>query len=368
MSTILGWKTRPYPLDPLATSASVLLSAPYPPYPVDDGLFNRLVSPRVYAASLSPLLPLGFSLVYYVLAHAANGIVKRNGSRDFTKGSSVSAVLLRFLILIHNAGLAIYSGWTWAMMFPIVVDFFIQGWRAAGFEGFKLALCSMPTNRPILASFAYLFYLSKYYEVADSAILLLKGKRVSNLQSYHHAGAIICMWIAYRYQSQPVWVFCVFNSFVHTLMYSYYFCAAMRWPFPRAVKRNLTTLQIAQIASGTFITNLYLLVTLQPELVAAGFRNNGISSLLGAGQTTDGSIYPYAIQRAASSDPSTCLQTVGAELALHVNTSYMFPLLALFFNFFVRSYLQSSQPKPASRTKSASQTAAAKTSQKLKSL
>jgi hypothetical protein len=85
---------------------------------------------------------------------------------------------------------------------------------------------------------------------SDSVILHLKGKQIGNLQSYHHAGALICMWIAYRYQSQPVWVFCVFNAGVHTFMYAYYFCSALRLPFPKRLKRNLTTLQILQIASG----------------------------------------------------------------------------------------------------------------------
>ena len=51
----------------------------------------------------------------------------------------------------------------------------------------------------------YLFYLSKYYEVIDSIILLLKGKKVGQLQSYHHAGALISMWIAVRFGSANVW-------------------------------------------------------------------------------------------------------------------------------------------------------------------
>ena len=46
-------------------------------------------------------------------------------------------------------------------------------------------------------------------------------------------------------------VFVTFNSGVHTAMYLYYVCAALHLPFPRALKRNLTTLQILQIASGT---------------------------------------------------------------------------------------------------------------------
>lgn len=171
------------------------------------------------------------------------------------------------------------------------------------------------------------------------------------------------------YIAWPPTVFCVFNSFVHTWMYTYYFFAAMRWPFPRAVKRNLTTMQIAQIASGTFLTNLYLLIKLKPTLVAEGYKTNKVSSWYQNNPTRDESLFGYALARSASSDPETCLQSIGAEIALHVNTMYMFvsvfisssiiaaqytdpilnassltwtsqPLLALFFNFFMRSYLQ----------------------------
>ncbi|EST04868.1 GNS1/SUR4 membrane protein [Kalmanozyma brasiliensis GHG001] len=355
MSTFFGLKAKPYPFDPSFHGSTPwdTLSAPYPEYPKDDKLFAKVFPRAIFYKSLSPWLPLGFSLAYYIIAHAANGIVKRNGNKDYTKAPGFQAKILRFLVLVHNAALAVYSGWTWAMMFPLVVDFFVQGWRSAGFEGVKLALCSMPTNFPHLGKYAYIFYISKYYEVVDSIILLLKGKRVSNLQSYHHAGAIICMWVAYRYQSQPVWVFCVFNSFVHTWMYTYYFCAAMRWPFPRAVKRNLTTMQIAQIASGTLLTNLYLLTTLNSSKVAAGYKANRVSSWYQSSAMREQSLLRHAVSRAASSDPTSCMQTTGAEIALHVNTMYMFPLLALFFNFFMRSYLQ----KPSATNGHAKKTA-----------
>ena len=107
-------------------------------------------------------------------------------------------------------------------------------------------------------------------------------------------------------------------------MYTYYFCAAMRWPFPRAVKRNLTTMQIAQIASGTFLTNLYLLIHLNPSKVVDGYQKNKVSSWHQSTAGGDESVFTYAITRAATGDPRTCLQTTGAEIALHVNTMYMF--------------------------------------------
>lgn len=116
-----------------------------------------------------------------------------------------------------------------------------------------------------------------------------------------------------------------------------YFCSAMHWPFPRALKRNLTTLQIAQIASGTFLTNLYLLTRLNPSLVAKGFVSNGVRPWVdGPGGRTD--LLSYATARAATNDPAICLQTVGAEIALHVNTSYMFVSIGIFVLYAPEAY------------------------------
>lgn len=203
-----------------------------------------------------------------------------------------------------------------------------------------LALCSIPTNEPYLGRWAWIFYISKYYEVVDSLILYLKGKQIGQLQSYHHAGALISMWIAVRYQSQPVFVFCVWNSFTHSWMFLYYFFTAMHWPFPRALKRSLTTLQIAQIASGTILTNVYLLTTVQPSVVLAALNKRGIHSalpawLFGAPEAAGNSamwfasankamdLSTYAAARAVTRPAESCLQSKGAEIALHVNTLYM---------------------------------------------
>lgn len=64
-----------------------------------------------------------------------------------------------------------------------------------------------------------LFYLD---EIVDTIIILLKGRRSSLLQTYHHAGAIITMYLGYNYRAHPIWIFTTFNSFVHTIMYAYY--------------------------------------------------------------------------------------------------------------------------------------------------
>ena len=71
-----------------------------------------------------------------------------------------------------------------------------------------------------IAFYGWLFYISKFYEVMDTLIILAKGKRSSLLQTYHHAGAMICMWAGIRYMSPPIWMFVCVNSGIHALMAS----------------------------------------------------------------------------------------------------------------------------------------------------
>lgn len=358
------------PKDSLASTISQRLAdVPIAPAPSSwPSPLTNIVSKSFYDFTLQAWVPIVFSLIYYIVAHGANHFFVGHGKqgKDFTKGSSLLAKTLRVGVIAHNAFLAVYSGWTFLNVVPVVVSFFAAAISSAGFQGLKVALCSMPINTTTLAPFTWLFYISKYYEVVDSMILVIKGKPVSNLQSYHHAGALLAMWIAYRFQSQAVWVFVAFNSGVHTAMYSYYFCSAMKLPFPKALKKNLTTLQIAQISSGVVITNLYWITQLQPAKVAADLARSGFSSALkdpiGAAQTAAAAatsssprvssagleLFQLAAQRAAAPRAAErCLESSGAALALHFNTVYLVPLVVLFARFFIRSYLRQQQQRPA---------------------
>jgi hypothetical protein len=69
-----------------------------------------------------------------------------------------------------------------------------------------------------LAFWGWMFYISKFYEVLDTLIILAKGKRSATLQTYHHSGAMLCMWAGIRYMSPPIWMFVFVNSFIHGLM------------------------------------------------------------------------------------------------------------------------------------------------------
>ena len=74
---------------------------------------------------------------------------------------------------------------------------------------------------------AELFFWSKYVEWIDSVFLLYNNKPISVLHGFHHLGAPIAMGSMVAVKTEFVWIFVLFNGFVHTVMYSYYMCSGL---------------------------------------------------------------------------------------------------------------------------------------------
>eukprot|EP01084_Bolivina_argentea_P045142 83091_1 len=90
----------------------------------------------------------------------------------------------------------------------------------------------------------YIYYLSKYYEIIDTFILILKKKSLIALHVWHHAVMMYLGWLWTDSKWTLVWYGMAFNTFVHVLMYYYYFVSTFGirvwW------KRHLTKLQLIQ--------------------------------------------------------------------------------------------------------------------------
>lgn len=82
---------------------------------------------------------------------------------------------------------------------------------------------------------------------------MLKGRTPIFLQTFHHAGIVILMWgfIATANSAGGV-ILTVFNSGIHTLMYTYYTLAAFGYSSP--LKHYLTQAQMAQFGVGICLT------------------------------------------------------------------------------------------------------------------
>jgi hypothetical protein len=210
-----------------------------------------------FHAALDARVPITIGCIYATAVTMLNAYNRSHGNKPWK--ISKTRVFFWFVVS-HNVLLAAYSAWTFVGMLQAAQRTVSNPLASAGLAGTIDSLCKIhgPTglghaiayNRTSstwtsespgtnlfgtaagtpdhahpgrfwnegLAFYGWLSYLSKFYEVLDTAIIIAKGKKSSTLQTYHHAGAMMCMWSGIRYMSPPIWMFVFINSGIHTLM------------------------------------------------------------------------------------------------------------------------------------------------------
>ena len=247
--SLFAWPPTDYPapLPPAHAESNSLMH----PFNIPDSIFTAALDARV---------PLTIAAVYAVTVKA----LSRYNLSHNKKPWAISRTRPFFaFVVLHNIFLAVYSAWTfWGMLGGLrrtiaspfaatgpsgTADSFCRVHGAPGLGnsiyfddpsgtwttlaqdgGASSMIGGVPSNTQPgrmwnegLAYYGWIFYLSKFYEVLDTFIILAKGKPSSTLQTYHHAGAMMCMWAGIRYMSSPIWVFVLVNSFIHALMVSF---------------------------------------------------------------------------------------------------------------------------------------------------
>lgn len=90
----------------------------------------------------------------------------------------------------------------------------------------------------------YCYYLSKFYELLDTAFIILKKKPLIFLHYYHHAIVIAMVWSWLQSGLMYAYLGMIANTFIHVFMYYYYYRASLgksTW-----FKKYITTGQIIQ--------------------------------------------------------------------------------------------------------------------------
>lgn len=126
--------------------------------------------------------------------------------------------------------------------------------------GFQWTLCrvafaSYGNGPPGL--WVLVFVFSKYFELIDTAFLVLRKKPVNFLHWYHHASVLLYCYHALVWEMPTGLHFVAMNYSVHAIMYTYYFLAAVRARPPRW-GLLVTVLQLVQMALGIAITLSHL--------------------------------------------------------------------------------------------------------------
>ncbi len=257
----------------------------------------------LYELSVDWRTPLVVAAIYAAAVTWASRRVAARGPQPPTDRRAWS--LFRAATVAHNVLLALFSLKTFVETAPAMARALFGS--ATLYNWF----CDVgdAQNDTSIAFWTWVFYLSKYYELLDTAILLAKGRPSSFLQTYHHAGAILSMWMLTVTRAYGAWVFVVFNSFIHTLMYSYYTLTCLG--YAPSWKRTMTQMQIAQFFIGLPIAVAYILI---PGCIRHDPRRNRLAGMLG-------------ISGRASH-----------VLALVVNFAYVAYLIVLFLDFSRRTY------------------------------
>ena len=212
------------------------------PFNIPEGIFGAALDARV---------PIGIALAYAVTVKLTNRYNLSNNKKPWAISKTR---IFRYFVVLHNVFLAVYSAWTCWGMFNGLKRSLANPFGPDGVAATADTLCHLHGEAGVanplyydeansvytgftpaapdsmgasgrmwtegLAYYGWIFYLSKFYEVLDTFIILAKGKPSSTLQTYHHAGAMMCMWAGIRYMSAPIWVFVLVNSFIHALMVS----------------------------------------------------------------------------------------------------------------------------------------------------
>jgi len=153
----------------------------------------------------------------------------------------------------HNLALVLFSAWICCNSTALLA-------AQVSRDGLQHFLCAPVTTPnvsrpPPLAGplhyWCYLYYASKYYELVDTLLLVLRRKRVILLHALHHGFMPLVMCLLFDGGvSVSLVALSVVNSFVHIVMYAYFLASSLGHKLPNAMRKQITLLQIFQFSVG----------------------------------------------------------------------------------------------------------------------
>eukprot|EP01116_Phalansterium_solitarium_P002005 TRINITY_DN11866_c0_g1_i1.p1 TRINITY_DN11866_c0_g1~~TRINITY_DN11866_c0_g1_i1.p1 ORF type:complete len:270 (-),score=67.78 TRINITY_DN11866_c0_g1_i1:146-955(-) len=162
-----------------------------------------------------------------------------NGLQYYIKKNSIDLRKNRFVnnyAFVHNVFMAVFS----LYMF---VDAAVKIYDAGGLESWSQYY--RIGNPSSFYAVCDLFYWSKYLELIDTLILVIKKKELGFLHVFHHCTTAS---VSYATRMQPLWFGVWTNALIHVFMYSH---------FARPVAFIRSTITSAQIVQFLFVLSTY---------------------------------------------------------------------------------------------------------------
>ncbi len=121
--------------------------------------------------------------------------------------------------------------------------------------GFDFSVCNPSYFNGPTSFWAFMFTISKVYELGDTIFIVLRKQNLIFLHWYHHITTLIYVWYSYTDHLGPGRWFMVMNYTVHSFMYTYYAFRAMRFRIPRPLSMVITSMQIMQMFIGLAVNS-----------------------------------------------------------------------------------------------------------------
>jgi len=155
---------------------------------------------------------------------------------------------LRGALCVWNAALSVFSFAGAYYMLPEMYEVL-----ASPRGSFNKAVCISSVVESA-QYWMWLFALSKIVELGDTLFIVLRRQPLIFLHWVHHVSALIYTWYAFGQNISLGRWFVTMNYSVHSLMYGYYALRALQYRIPRPIAMFITTLQIAQMVMGFYVS------------------------------------------------------------------------------------------------------------------
>ncbi|CAF0714761.1 unnamed protein product [Brachionus calyciflorus] len=120
-------------------------------------------------------------------------------------------------------------------------------------KGIVHSVCDISYAYGVTGFWAFMFIMSKLPELIDTVFIVFRKQELIFLHWYHHATVLIYCWYSYSDFSASGRWFMTMNYLVHSIMYSYYACKALKIRVPLFISKLITTSQIVQMIFGCYV-------------------------------------------------------------------------------------------------------------------
>ncbi|XP_063230866.1 very long chain fatty acid elongase AAEL008004-like isoform X2 [Bacillus rossius redtenbacheri] len=148
------------------------------------------------------------------------------------------------IMMIYNAFQVVTCGW---MTYQII----IHAWLGQTSFFCNPIDYSNASDALYITRLCWGYFILKIVDLLDTVFFVLRKrtKQITFLHVYHHTGIIIGTWIGVKYFAGGHITFIgAINSFVHAVMYAYYFLTSIRPEYKNSIwwKKYITQLQMIQ--------------------------------------------------------------------------------------------------------------------------